>query len=132
MTADEITVPRNIQRFEVLLYASLMLDALSFPFRDMPVDASDATMMAATLLSAGLILLFVHLVRLAARRHKNWARWVLLASLILSALSLAAIVGDEGWQIENLVDLLSSVLTAAGLYYSFIGDAVGWFDADKT
>ena len=129
MTGDETTVPENVQRFEVLLYLSLMLDALSFPFREVPANLTESQVMTTNLISAGLILMFVHMVRLAARRHRNWARWVLLGALALSGVSLAAVVGVEGWEPDSVVDAVSSALTAAGLYYPFTGDARGWFDA---
>ncbi len=129
MTGDETTVPENVQRFEVLLYLSLMLDALSFPFREVPANLTESSVMTTNLVSAGLILLFVNMVRLAARRHKNWARWVLLGALVLSVVSLAAVVGVEGWGTDSVVDAVSSALTAVGLYYSFTGDARDWFDA---
>lgn len=132
MTGGEAIVPRNVLRFEILLYLSLLIDALSFPFRDVPADIPDSTLMAANVASACLILLFYALVWLAARRHKNWARWLLLASLVLSVVSLAAVVGQEGWAIENLIDLVSSALTALGLFFSFQGDAQGWFRADAS
>ena len=132
MTGGEVTVPRNILRFEILLYLSLLIDALSFLFRDVPADVSDSTLMATNVASACLILLFFALVWLAARRHKNWARWMLLIALVLSTVSLAAVVGQEGWQIENLIDLVSSGLTALGLFFSFHGDAQGWFRADAS
>ena len=34
-----------------------------------------------TLMAGGMILLLVYLVWLAARRRKNWPRWVLAAAL---------------------------------------------------
>ncbi|MBN8967256.1 MAG: hypothetical protein J0G95_02165 [Rhizobiales bacterium] len=129
MTGDQTTVPENVQRFEVLLYLSLMLDALSFPFREMPAKLSESEVLTTNLISAGLILVFVHMVRLAARRRKNWARWVLLGALALSVVSLAAVVGVEGWETDSVVDAVSSALTAVGLYYSFTGDARDWFNA---
>jgi len=57
MTGDETTVPENVQRFEVLLYLSLMLDALSFPFREVPANLTESQVMTTNLISAGLILM---------------------------------------------------------------------------
>jgi hypothetical protein len=81
----------------------------------------------AKLITAALILLCVYLVWLAARRRKNWARMILLASLFMSIISIVGTYNDTGLQFETLVDVLSSILTALGLYLSFTGDAVGWF-----
>ena len=121
-------VPRNIFYFEVLMYLSLAIDALSMPFReDAFSDLRDMSAETGKLITAAIILLFVYLVWLAAHRRKNWARMVLLASLVLSALSLVAAIAAKGVQLDILVDLLSAILTALGLYLSFTGDAAGWF-----
>jgi branched-subunit amino acid permease len=126
-----MTVPRNVLWFEVLLYLSLTLDALSVAFQDRTSSAemSDQTIMAATVLAGGLILLLVYFVWLAAQRRKNWPRWVLTAALVLSAISLVQIVGDNGLELDSGIEIISCILTAAGLYFSFTGDARGWFNA---
>jgi hypothetical protein len=82
----------------------------------------------ASLIAACLILTLVYLVRLAAEGRKNWARGVLVASLVFSIVSLAQIVGESGMQAGLLIDMLSCGLTAAGIYLSFTGDAKGWFN----
>jgi len=78
-----MNVPKNVLWFEVLLYLSLTLDALSVAFQDRTPSAEvgEQMIMAATLTAGGLILLLVYFVRLAARRRKNWPRWVLAAAL---------------------------------------------------
>lgn len=123
-------LPWNVRLFAVLLYASLGLDALSVAFQDRTPTASigsDVIMMA-HLIAAALILTMVYLVRIASEDRRNWARWLLLVSLVLSVLSLIQILGDTGLQFDNLIETISCMLTAAGLYYSFTGDARGWFD----
>jgi len=121
-------LPTNVFYFEVLLYLSLLLDALSMPFRDDALDdAAGMSPPAAKLITAALILAFVGLVWLAARRRKNWARMVLLAALALSVLSIAEVLRVVGWQFTTVLDVVSALLTALGLYLSFTGDARGWF-----
>ncbi len=85
-----MNIPRNVLWFEVLLYMSLVLDALSVAFQDRTPsdDITESTIMFATVLAACLILLMVYFVWLAAQRRKNWPRWVLVASLVLSVISL--------------------------------------------
>lgn len=119
-------VPKNIFYFEVLLYLSLLLDALSMLFRD---DPAAMTPPAAKLITAALILLFVELVWLAARRRKNWARMVLLAAFALSVFSIVEVLRVVGWEFTTVVDVVSALLTALGLYLSFTGDARDWFRA---
>ncbi|MDB5626360.1 MAG: hypothetical protein JWR73_2162 [Tardiphaga sp.] len=122
-------LPKNVFYFEALLYASLGLDALSVAFQDRTADAdlSDSTIMIANLLAAGMLLLFVYLVWLAAHRRKSWPRWVLSVSLAVSMLSLSQVLGINGLQFNSFVELVSCVLTGLGLYCAFTGDAKGWF-----
>ncbi|MCK1742611.1 hypothetical protein IVA80_17490 [Bradyrhizobium sp. 139] len=126
-----MSVPSNVRRFEALLYASLMLDALSVAVHDRTptADMTDQMIMTETLLAGGMILLLVYFVRLAARGRKNWPRWVLAAALVLSVISLGQIIGEKGVELDSAIEIVSCVLTATGLYFSFTGDAHGWFNA---
>ena len=124
-------LPKNVLRFEVLLYLSLTLDALSVAFQDRTpsVEMTESMITTATVMAACLILLLVYFVWLAAQRRKNWPRWALGAALVLSIISLAQIIGDSGLQLDSGIEIISCILTAAGLYFSFTGDAQGWFNA---
>jgi protein-S-isoprenylcysteine O-methyltransferase Ste14 len=128
MTAP-VNLPRNVFYFEVLLYVSLMLDALSIAFQDRTPDTnlSDSTIGAATIVAACMLLLFVYLVWLAAHRRKSWPRWVLVASLVFSVLSLFQVMGADGLQFDSAIEIVSCALTAAGLFCAFTGDAKPWF-----
>jgi O-antigen ligase len=125
-----MNVPKNVLWFEVLLYLSLTLDALSVAFQDRTPSAEMPEQMitVATVMAACLILLLVYFVWLAAQRRKNWPRWALVASLVLSVISLVQIIGDSGVEIDSGIEVVSCALTAAGLYFSFTGDARGWFN----
>jgi branched-subunit amino acid permease len=124
-----MNVPKNVLWFEVLLYLSLTLDALSVAFQDRTptADMTEQTIMTATAMAAVLILLLVYFVWLAAQRRKNWPRWALGAALVLSVISLAQAIGENGVQLDSGIEIVSCALTAAGLYFSFTGDAKGWF-----
>ena len=124
-------LPKHVLWFEVLLYLSLVLDALSVAFQDRTPgkEMTESTIMVATVMAACLILLLVYFVWLAAQRRKNWPRWALVASLVLSVISLAQIIGESGVQLDSGIEVVSCALTAAGLYFSFTGDAKGWFNA---
>ncbi len=124
-------LPKNVLRFEVLLYLSLTLDALSVAFQDRTpsVEMTESMITTATVMAAGLILLLVYFVWLAAQRRKNWPRWALAAALVLSIISLVPIIGDSGLQLDSGIEIVSCILTSAGLYFSFPGDAQGWFNA---
>jgi heme/copper-type cytochrome/quinol oxidase subunit 4 len=125
-----MNVPKNVLWFEVLLYLSLTLDAVSVAFQDRTPSAgiTEQTIAVATVMAACLILLLVYFVWLAAQRRKNWPRWALVASLVLSVISLVQIIGEGGLQLDSAIEIISCALTAAGLYFSFTGDARGWFN----
>ena len=126
-----MNVPKNVLWFEVLLYLSLTLDALSVAFQDRTPSAemTEPMITVATVMAACLILLLVFFVWLAAQRRKSWPRWVLVGALVLSVISLPQIIGDSGLQLDSAIEIVSCALTAAGLYFSFTGDARGWFNA---
>jgi branched-subunit amino acid permease len=130
MNVAAMNVPRNVIWFEVLLYLSLTLDALSVAFQDRTPSAEMTEQMITigTVMAAGMILLLVYFVWLAAQRHKSWPRWVLLAALILSIYSLVETIGEVGLQLDSAIEIVSCALTVAGLYFSFTGDAKGWFN----
>ena len=126
-----MNVPRNVIWFEVLLYLSLTLDALSVAFQDRTpsADMTDQMIAVATVMAGCLILLLVFFVWLAAQRRKSWPRWVLIGALVLSVISLPQVIGEGGLQLDSAIEIVSCALTAAGLYFSFTGDAQGWFNA---
>jgi branched-subunit amino acid permease len=126
-----MSVPRNVLWFEVLLYISLMLDALSVAVSDRTptFEMTEDMITAQTVLNGVLILLMFYFVYLAAQRRKNWPRWVLLAALLLSSMSLVQIIGEKGMTLDAALEVISCALTTVGLYYSFTGDARGWFTA---
>ena len=125
-----MTLPKNVWWFEVLLYASLTLDAVSVAFQERTPSASMTEHMinVATLMAAAMILLLFYFVWLAARRRKNWPRWVLVAALALSLVSLVQAISEGGLQFDSAIDAISCGLTALGLYFAFTGDAKDWFD----
>jgi hypothetical protein len=126
-----MNIPKNVLWFEVLLYLSLTLDALSVAFRDRTPSAqmTEPMIMVESAIAGGLILLLVYLVRLASRQRKNWPRWVLAAALLLSVISLVQVIDEVGLQLDSAIEVVSCALTAAGLYFSLTGDAKGWFNA---
>ena len=125
-----MTLPKNVFWFEVLLYLSLVLDALSAAFQDRTPsgEMTELVIAVTTVIAACLILLLVYFVWLAAHRRKNWPRWVLVAALVLSVISLVQMIGESGLQLDSAIEIVSCALTAAGLYFSFTGDAKGWFN----
>lgn len=124
----DTSVPKNIFYFQVLLYLSLLIDVLSAAFLDrMPDDVTGSTKLAVNFIAVMMTLGFVQLVWLAAHRRKRWARMILVVALTLSVASIVTTVGETGMQFGTFVDVISTALTAFGLYFSFTGDALDWF-----
>ena len=121
-------VPINVLRFEALLYVSLMLDALSVTFQDR-TQTAELIQQIILMVAAAIILLQVYFMWLAARHRKNWPRWVLAAALLLSVITAFQVIGENGLELYSSIGIVSCALTAAGLYFSFTGDARGWFNA---
>ena len=121
-----IAMPKNVLRFEALLYLSILLDILTSAFlsRDHLQSLSSVDTNAVNIILIIVFVALIGLVILAARRRKNWARWVLVVWQVLSV--LATLRYDM--TLEVLVSLTSSALALAGLYFSFTGDARNWFD----
>ena len=125
---SEPPLPGNVLLFEALLYCSLGVDALSAAF----TDYSDTDVSAVDrLITAAFIGLFLWLVWLAARRQKRWARSILFAALVLSTVFVVALFQQTGLSGRLAIEVLSLGLSAAGMYYSFTGNAREWFDGGQ-
>ena len=126
-----MNVPKNVWSFEILLYASLLLDALGVAFADRTPkpDVTEQMIMSRSLYAVGMLALVFYLIWFAANRRKGWPRWVLSALFALSLPQLAYAIAVHGIGFGVIVDILSAVLTVWGLYLSFTGDAKDWFDA---
>jgi hypothetical protein len=128
MSDPTVGVPKNIFYFEVLLYLSLLIDVLSAALLDrMPDDVTGSTKFAINFIAVVMSLGFIQLIWLAAHRHKNWARMVLVAALMLSVASIVTSIGEAGMPFGTFVDVISTALTGLGLFFSFTGDAKDWF-----
>jgi hypothetical protein len=133
MIGTDVKLPKHVFYFEVLLYLSLLIDALTAAFLDrMPDDISERTAGLLNLTNAVLLLFIFYLIWLSAHRRKNWARIVLMAFMLLSVASIVTGIGDGGVDFGTVVDMASAALTAIGLGFSYTGDAKGWFDNPAT
>jgi hypothetical protein len=126
-----MTIPRNVLRFEILLYLSLLIDTLSAAFIERtPPDIGEAGAMSIEMFAIILLTFFLLMVWLAARQRKSWARWILVAALGLSVLSLFDSLRD-GLTLASALDAFSTGLAAAGIYFSFTDDTKDWFNSQS-
>ena len=132
-------MPRNVARFERLMYGSLAIGILVL-LLDGPRKAASPEIRAAggmALVIGGaicilaLIALFIWLI---ARRRQNWARW-LFAILFLAGL-VPFVPGFTDLLHNNLAAAILSatqfVLQITALYCIFTGDARPWFHKRPT
>ncbi len=123
-----MTIPKDVLRFEVLLYLSLLLDALSAAFFGVGTDeTSEATRQFLNLLSAVIIAGLFVLVWLAARRQKNWARWTLFGFFVLTAVLYLGSSRDMTFGLRTVIDLVSLALSAVAFFFAFTAEARLWF-----
>jgi hypothetical protein len=128
MIGAGMTVPNNVLRFEVLLYLSLLLDALSAAFfGSAPDGAAGPDSPTLSLLTAIFIASLVFLVWLAARRRKNWACWTVFGFFVLSVGLYIESFSQIVFGIRAVVDVVSTILTAIGFYFAFTPEARRWF-----
>ncbi|HEY3638394.1 MAG TPA: hypothetical protein VGK90_09600 [Rhizomicrobium sp.] len=128
-------MPINVRRFLWLWWASFLIGAAEIPLTP-PVSALDdlgitpSVQMSLstvwTLLSLATLLPFLWF---AVRRRKNWARWVLFVSYIIS---LPLVFLDPAmFSVRQLpltaIELSSNILGAVAFYFLFTGDARQWF-----
>src|SRR4051794_41932805 len=122
-----MNLPRNVLRFEVLLYLSLTLDALSVAFQDRTPNAelSERAILMGTVVAGCMITLLVFMVWLAAQRRKKWPRRVISAALALSVISLGQVIGQGGLGFETNLEGGFCAPTAGGFGFFFTRGAKG-------
>jgi len=119
-------MPSNVARFEKLMYLSLGISVILSIRRWYAGDLTGATFLG----PAFNLVFFVLFIWLAARRRKNWARWILLLAFIAS-MDVVVEVLLPIWRTEGLDSTLglSSQLLAQliALIFIFTGNARAWF-----
>ncbi|HEX4159711.1 MAG TPA: hypothetical protein VHY79_14685 [Rhizomicrobium sp.] len=132
-------MPTNVRRFLWLWWAAFLIGAAEIPLTppssmllDLGVTQSVQTALAVggTVLSLATLLPFLWF---AVRRRKNWARWVLLVSFIISLplefLDPSIYSGDQ--LPLTCMALVSALAGAAAFYFVFTGDARPWFQEQR-
>src|SRR5689334_460932 len=131
MIGVTVTVPKDVLRFEALLYLSLLIDALSAAFVG-PSDETAASRASVSLFSAFLIMALFILVWLAAQRQQNWARWTLLGFFALTVVAYIQSFGEISFSFGTMIDMVSLAVSALGFYYAFTAEAQRWFKTQNT
>jgi uncharacterized membrane protein len=128
-------MPRNVARFEQLIYASLVVRLITaiVDFGRLSAVASPLSIIAAAVAGFAIIALLAWLI---ARRRKRWARRVLLALFLLGLpfVILGPFVTEVGGMALARPGLfvvslsaLETIAQVAALIFVFTGDAKPWF-----
>ena len=128
-------MPTNVRRFLWLWCVAFLIGSAEIPLTPPNTELQDfgitpslqlALTAATTALSLATLLPFLWF---AVRRRKNWARWVLLVSFIISMplvfLDPAVFSGDQ--LPLTVLEFLSIFAEAVAFYFLFTGDARPWF-----
>ena len=121
-------MPRNVARFEILMYLALVMAVLIgiFDFNRF-APTLGAGLIVGTV--SGVVVLTTLLVWAAARRRQTWARWFLLALFIVGmpGYTMSFLEFAQGSILTAAMGIMRVLLSAAALYYVFTGDAREWF-----
>jgi hypothetical protein len=129
-------VPKNVRRFVWLWWAYFAITAAGIPFVQLPVRPEKVLYITRPIQIAILegvlvieLAIFLPFFWLAVWRRKNWARWVMFGSFVVS-LPLG-FIGPTAFYRQslavNVIDALSGIALAASFYFLFTGDAEPWF-----
>ena len=124
MAVEAAKRPKGVRRFEVLMYASLALAAVSIPFTTWPVPY----LLMFTLAVWWSFIIF--LVWLTARRCRDWARRILFVLFCLELFKFY-FLRDSFPPIPSLIYAVGVMLEAIAYYYVFTGDSREWFRGGK-
>lgn len=122
--------PGRVLWFERLFYVSAALSVMRFA-----INWPDHMSVVLFLAVYALLVLQLFLIWLTARRHKNWARWVLLAFFIISAtasLIYDGMTGGTKWEMQStatvVIRFVQLLLEDVGLILIFTGRSTRrWF-----
>jgi catechol 2,3-dioxygenase-like lactoylglutathione lyase family enzyme len=133
----EMTIPSNVRRFEKLMYLSIALSLLTDFASSEAWDHAQAEGIVGFLVIFLFIyyLAYVLLTRTAVYKRRNWARITLIGLLALQI--VWTLVGDpppyDSNNFANGLSYLFVISELAAYFFSFTGDAVGWFrDSSET
>ena len=128
-------MPRNVVIFERLMYTVIALGVLMALLDSARIAALTGVGAGVVLVGSVLSLaIFGLLVWLAARRRKNWARWILLIVAVIgffmaypqlaNAFRSNALLGS--------VHVVQYLMEVVALWFVFTGDAKDWFRKPAT
>jgi hypothetical protein len=124
-------MPSNVVRFERLMYLSLGIGIVVAALHYQSFSSEVGAFLAPFLpflwsLVFGVMVLFIWLI---ARRHANWARWVLLIMFVAGAGSYVPVLSRmlQGDPLPGILSIIQYFIEGIALYLIFTGNAMAWF-----
>ena len=122
-------MPRNVRRFEWLMYGGFVASWLVTPFNARFYESLARfhyTAIVLAIILSGLRLLIIWGI---ARKRLNWLRWTML---VLFAIGLPFSVPDAwhefpAYAVDGSRRFFELAYEALALWFVFTGDAVAWF-----
>lgn len=117
-------MPKNVRRFEWLIYLAAAAVVILMPFQGFDLPPS-----LIVIIAVWWSFIFT-LVWLAARRRQNWARCLLFGIFVLETVAGRLLIPTQYYEarpIEGLVGFLVVSMQAAAYYFVFTGDSRDWF-----
>jgi hypothetical protein len=122
-------IPKNVRRFEWLMYGALILGLIYAPFSDRVRFARDhygAT--AGAYAFAVLLLLYVGIIWAIVHRRQNWLRYAVLIFFLLGLFSLIDVFQQFSYKpVSSLISFVQLSMHGVACYFVFTGDAIPWF-----
>ena len=122
-------MPPNVARFEQLMYLSLGISVVAVSLDYRPSQLSPLGGVLIPLVEAILFVISILLIWQAARRHANWARWVLLILFVVAVPLQIAFLNEtlKNSLVAGVLEVVSFFLQGVALYLVFTGNATPWF-----
>ncbi|HEV7718836.1 MAG TPA: hypothetical protein VGO70_07670 [Arsenicitalea sp.] len=119
-------MPHSVVLFERLAYMALAFEVLAILVD--PLNRAEWGLAGSVLVAAIAVLITTLIVWLAARRRKNWARWLyLVLGLIGMASTLWSFtdVGQSVW--VHVLNIAADLSFLAAAYHAWKQESAAWF-----
>jgi uncharacterized membrane protein len=124
--------PRQVVRATILLWVSILLSVIETTYL-LAIPEPDLEELWSLLIAVSLAVLVVNCLFIHfASRRRNWARFALLACLVVTVLAMVFFpsqASDPRWL--QVVEVLAAVLQAIGVFWLFTGEGARWYRADR-
>jgi fluoride ion exporter CrcB/FEX len=119
-------MPRSVVLFERLAYAALTFEVLAILID--PLNRAEWGMAGSLLVAAIAILITSLIVWAAARRRKNWARYLYVVLGVIGMASTIWSFTDEGQSmLVHVLNVAADLCFIAAAYHAFIRESRPWF-----